>query len=59
MAIAASNHSTFPPVEAAGARGYTPGLGKPPVAGSIEEELETAAVVGFPGGLGGSINREE
>jgi hypothetical protein len=35
------------------------GAPEPPVAGSIEEALETAAAVGFPGGQGGSINREE
>jgi hypothetical protein len=31
----------------------------PAMGGSIEEVLETAAVVGFPGGLGGTIHREE
>jgi hypothetical protein len=31
----------------------------PPMAGSIREALETAAVAGFPGGLGGTIHREE
>lgn len=35
------------------------GRPQPPIAGSIEEALETAAVVGFTGGLGGSIGREE
>ena len=35
------------------------GTPAPAMAGSIEEVLETAAVVGFPGGLGGTIHREE
>lgn len=32
---------------------------RPPPAGSVEESLETARVVGFPGGLGSTITREE
>ena len=34
-------------------------LGWPPHAGSPDERAETAAVVGFPGGLGSVITREE
>src|SRR5262249_161605 len=38
------------------ARNGTPA---PPMAGSGEEDAATAAVAGFPGGLGGTIHREE
>jgi hypothetical protein len=35
------------------------GWRRPPMAGSIEEYVETARFIGFGGGCGGSIGREE